>query len=240
MAKILLDTCTWLDLAKPKFGEIFNELKNQIDEGITILLTCEIIREEWNNNKTRIIEEILTSIRSHAKSALKMGELLQTSERLELYKIVEKYSKIEQEQENLANQYFDQVEKLLLGSTVYKIDSKLKLEMTDRALLKKAPFHNSKNNMADALLYFGAIQFLEKETEIANDLIFVTQNHKDFCEPLNLNNLHPDLKKSNVYFYNNLAQALKMRKEIIDEMDEYHEGQFWRWIEMQADIARGK
>ena len=169
-----------------------------------------------------------------------MAELLPESDKNDLERIVEKYTKIEAEQEKLANKFFDRVERLLNKSETFKIEDKLKIDMANKALSKQAPFHNSKNNMADALLYFGAVEHVNKTSQFATDLIFVTSNHKEFSDPNDLTKIHPDMYKGNVHFSNNLAQALTMRKEAIDLMDEYHEIQFWDWIETEAEIARGK
>lgn len=240
MAKLILDTSTWLDLAKPRIEEVLTELEEQVKNGITILLTCDIIVEEWERNKPRVLQEVITSIRSHAKSALKMADLLPDSEKNELEKIVGKYNRVQSDQERLAEVFFNRVEKLIKSSELFRIEDRLKLDMANRALTKQAPFHNSKNNMADALLYFGAVEHVVKENQIATDLIFVTSNHKEFSDPSDLTKIHPDLHKWNVHFSNNLAQALEMRKDVIDLMDEYHEQQFWNWIETEAEIARGK
>lgn len=240
MAKLILDTCSWLDLAKPKFSELLDELESQVSKGITVLLTSDIIIQEWDRNKDKILNETKHSIREHAKSAYKMGELLDDPSKSVLQELIGKYKSIEKEQELIAEAYIVKVETLLKASTVYKISDALKIEMADRAVLKKAPFHNSKNNMADALLYFGAVEYVEKETQIASDLFFVTSNSHEFSDPDDATKLHPDLQKWNVHFYGNLALALKMRKELVDELDEYHEYQLWDWIEWQAEIARGK
>jgi hypothetical protein len=136
--------------------------------------------------------------------------------------------------------YIERVEKLLKKSTKYSINNELKLEMANRALDKKAPFHNSKNNMADALIYFGGVEYVVENNQIATDLLFVTNNHNEFGNPVDLKKLHPDLEKFNVHYFNNLAEALEMRKEIIDEMDEYNESKFGDWVDLQVDIARGK
>lgn len=240
MAKLILDTSTLLDLAKPRIEEVLIELEQQVKKNITVLLTCDIIIEEWNRNKPRVLQEVIASIRNYAKSALKMSELLPETEKHKLEEIIGKYAKIEAEQEVLANAFFNRIEKLINSSEKFIIEDSLKIEMANRALTKQAPFHNSKNNMADALLYFGAVEHVNKNNQIATDLIFVTSNHKEFNNPNDLTKIHPDLIKGNIHFSNNLAQALKMRKETIDEMDEYYEYKFWDWIEMQAEIARGK
>jgi PIN domain len=240
MAKLVLDTSTWLDLAKPRIEEVLIELEDQVNDGITVLLTCDIIAEEWKRNQPRVLQDVMASIRSHAKSALKMAELLPDSDKKRLKKIIEKYTEVEANQKKLAKVFFKRVEKLIKCSEIFRIEDMLKLNMANRALTKQAPFHNSRNNMADALLYFGAVEHVLKESQIATDLIFVTSNHKEFSDPSDSTKIHPDLHKWNVHFSNNLAQALKMRKDVIDLMDEYHENQFWDWIEMEAEIARGR
>ena len=240
MAKLILDTSTWLDLAKPRIEEVLTELESQISEGITILLTCDIIVEEWNRNKDRVLQDVFTSIRNHAKSALKMADYLPTQEAESLKKIIGRYSVVQSEQERLAEHFFYRVDALLKKSELFKIEDRIKVEMANRALTKQAPFHNSKNNMADALLYFGAIEHVAENTQIATDLIFVTSNHREFADPSDLTKIHPDLHKGNIHFSNNLAQALKMRKESIDLLDEYHEYKFWDWVDLQVDLARGK
>ncbi|SHN42329.1 hypothetical protein SAMN05216311_114181 [Chitinophaga sp. CF418] len=240
MAKLILDTSTWLDLAKPRIEEVLIELEQQIDQKITVLLTCDIILEEWERNKKRVLEDVISSIRQHAKSAMKLADLLSKEDKAALVRIVEKYTQVQEEQEHLAQIFFSRVEKLLYESEKFKIYDQLKIDMADRALTKQAPFHNSKNNMADALLYFGAIEHVNQKNEIATDLIFVTSNYKEFSDPIDFTKLHEDLHKRNVHFYNNLARALKMRKEVIDLTDEYDEYRFWMWIESEAEIARGK
>ncbi|MNL42241.1 hypothetical protein D3C87_1646840 [compost metagenome] len=169
-----------------------------------------------------------------------MADLLGGAEKQALTSIVNKYKNIESEQEKAAEEYLLRIEKLLKSAKVYTISDKIKIEMADRAVAKEAPFHNSKNNMADALLYFGALEYVRINSDIANDLFFVTENYKEFSDPNNPNKLHPQLAKPNVHFYNNVAHALKMRKELVDEMDEYHDYQLSSWIEMRAEIARGK
>jgi hypothetical protein len=240
MAKLILDTSTWLDLAKPRIEEVLIELESQVNDGITVLLTCDIIIEEWHRNKTRVLHDVITSIRSHAKSAMKMADFLPDEDGSKLRIIIEKYTQIQAEQERLAEMFFNRVESLINKSEVFKIEDRIKLDMANRALTKQAPFHNSKNNMADAMLYFGAVEHVAYTTQIASDLIFVTSNYREFSDPADFTKIHPDLHKGNVHFSNNLAQALKMRKDAIDLLDEYHEYKFWDWVDLQVDIARGK
>lgn len=240
MAKLILDTSTWLDLAKPRIEEVLVELEQQVEQNLIVLLTCDIIVQEWGRNKERVLEDVISSFRAHAKSALKMSEFLPDNDKIELEKIIGKYTRVQADQEKLAEIFFNRVEKLLQSSETFSIEDSLKIDMANRAVAKLAPFHNAKNNMADALLYFGAVSHVNKTNQIATDLIFVSSNSKEFSAPNDPTKIHPDLFKGNVHFFNNLAQALKMRKETIDLLDEYHESQFWSWIEMEGEIMSGK
>ena len=240
MAKLVLDTCSWIDLAKPKFSNVLDELESQIKNGITIIISCDLIIEEWERNKGRIISNIQNSIKDYSKSAINISNYLPEKEKKELIKILEKYRNSEEEQIKLADQHFSRIEKLMNSSSKYKIGDKLKLDVIEKGIKKEAPFHNSKNNINDALIYFGAIEYVQENYIIANDLIFVTQNINEFSDPNNRTLIHPDLKVNSVHYSTNLADALKMRKEEINELDEYNEYKFEMWVDMEVDKMRGK
>ena len=239
MAKLVLDTCSWIELAKPKFSKVLEELESQIEKGMTIIISCDLIIEEWERNKSRIISNIQNSIKDYSKSAINISNYLPEKEKIELIKILEKYRDSEEEQIKLAEQHFCRIEKLMNSSTKYKISDELKLEVIEKGIKKEAPFHNSKNNINDALIYFGAIKYVQ-DFVIANDLIFVTQNINEFSDTNNRSLIHPDLKVNSVHYSTNLADALKMRKEEIDELDEYNEYRFEMWVDIQVDEMRGK
>lgn len=239
MAKLVLDTCSWIELAKPKFSKVLEELESQIENGITIIISCDLIIDEWERNKSRIISNIQSSIKDYSKSAINISNYLPEIEKTELIKILEKYRDSEEEQIKLAEQHFNRIEKLINSSTKFKINDKLKLEVIEKGIKKEVPFHNSKNNINDALIYFGAIEYVQ-DFVIAKDLIFVTQNINEFSDTNNRSLIHPDLKVDSVHYSTNLADALKMRKEEIDELDEYNEYRFEMWVDIQVDEMRGK
>jgi len=240
MAKLILDTCTWLDLAKPKFSDVLNELEEQVKSGITVLITCELIIQEWERNKEKIIKSIAESIKSYSKSAIQIANFLPESEKNKLIEILEKYKSQEVEQLKIAEAHFTRVENLFKASTVFKIEDELKLKVIDLGISKKAPFHNSKNNISDALIYFGAIEYVQSSWIIANEIIFVSQNHKEFSNPSIVTEIHPELKVDKVYYSIDLGNALKMRTELIDHNDEHDDYKLEQWIDIKTDELRGK
>lgn len=240
MTKLVLDTCSWLDLAKPRFKEAFDDLEAQVRNEQIELLTTDIIIEEWDRNKERILKEIIHSIRDNAKNAIKMAEYLPLAEQADLNKIIKKYKDIEKNQEDLAKTYLSKIESFLKASPKFTVSDDVKLKMAERALTKKAPFHNNKNNMADALIFFGAKDYLKAQSGEDTKLIFVTINYTDFCKGKGDTSIHPDLDDENVVLFNNVAQALDLSNELIEDMEAYHESLFNNWIDLQIDIARGK
>jgi hypothetical protein len=240
MAKLLIDTCTWVDISMPKFQEVLKELSDQVNSGQSILLTCDIILEEWDRNKSKTIERIVTSIKDHAKSAEKLAALAKVSETAEIRKLLTRYKSIEKDQKERACNHIDKVEGLIAKGIKYQISDHHKITATDRAIKKLAPFHNKKNNMADALILLGAVDYVDRNYDIARDIFFISSNHTDFSSKSDYSSLHEDFDFPSVKYYNNLARALKMRTELVDLMDEYHEEKLQGWIDLTVDIAREK
>ena len=244
MAGLIIDTSSWIELAKPKYNDLLSELEEQVNNGYLDVLYNEIIQDEWTRHKDKIKNEIISSIRTHAKSALKISSFVSEDEAQALKRIIEKYRDEESMQIDLAEKHIERVEKLLNNGYKVSIDDNLKIAITDRAVSKRAPFHNSKNNVADALIIFSAIEYIDKEREIQNDLIFVSANHKEFADPSDNNKIHPEIKEDSksvhLLFTNNIGQVLKIKNEHVDDEMTIAESQFWSWIEMEAEIARGK
>lgn len=244
MAGLIIDTSSWVELAKPKYNDLLSELEEQIDSGYLDVIYNQIIKDEWTRNKVRIQDEIISSIRNHAKSALKISNFISKEEAEALKRIIEKYRDEEAMQVDLAKKHIDRVEKLLNNGHMVPITDVLKIAVTDRAVLKRAPFHNSKNNVADALIIFSAIDYIDKERTIQNDLIFVSANHKEFADPTDSNKIHPEIKEDSksvhLLFTNNIGQVLKIKNEFVDDEMTIAESQFWNWVEMETEIARGK
>ena len=55
--KLMLDTCVWLDIAKnPSLKPLGLVLKQLLESNNLIILTTDIIREEFLRNKDRVID----------------------------------------------------------------------------------------------------------------------------------------------------------------------------------------
>ena len=71
----------------------------------------------------------------------------------------------------------------------------LRLAASERALAKRAPFHDGKNSFADALVFEAYLAVLEEPFFQNLDVVLVTDNTSDFSDPKNHKLLHPDLRE---------------------------------------------
>lgn len=242
MASLIIDTSSWIQLAKPKFSGILGGLTQLIEDERLEILSNQILIDEWNRNKEKAIDNIKSSIRSHAKSALKISEFISLDEAAILNEIIGKYSQTEAELLEIANLHYDKVDKLINECTLITISDNLKIRMSERAVSKKSPFHNSKNNMADALIIFSAIDWVDENKQIQTDLLFVTRNHTEFALPNCPEVVHPEIledrKKSNLLFTNDIGRIIKLFDDNVENGQTQLEYQLWDWIESRYDEYR--
>lgn len=244
MASLIIDTNSWIELAKPRWNILLRKLEEQVESHLIEILVNSIIIEEWDKNKERIEKTIISSIKSHAKSALKISSFIPKEESDSLSMLLEKYRDREDIQIQIAQKHIKRVEKLLYSGHVVPVTDETKLNIIERGLIKKAPFHNGKNNIADALIIFSAIDYVHREKELQKNLIFVSANYKEFSNPKDVNSVHPEIKEDSksvhLHFTNNIARVLDLKEENVHDEVTYAEFQFWNWIETQAEIMHGK
>lgn len=236
---IFLDTNNWIYLSngfdvRSKSHEnlhfkLFDFITQRVDEGSLVILVNDIVIEEWRRNKTEA-EKQLTIIKKTYKtysSTLKAIQKFVGGEK-EFDKIQKVLKKQYDKKIKQYRKHVNLVEQFLLTKTV-KIDvsDSVKVEATNLALAKKAPFiGDKKNSMADALILLSSIEhiyenekydfhFLEKEDEGKNYFplsYFVSSNSGDFSAPNDNENVHPDLapylEKTKTNFYYSLGKLI--------------------------------
>ena len=109
----------------------------------------------------------------------------------------------------------NRVEKLIQSAELINISERSKVAAVQRGLDKKAPFHISKNSVADAVIIEQFYEF-SLDVDATDSCFFITHNHNDFSAK-DHRKPHEDFddifNRENVYYFNNLASALN----IIDE-----------------------
>jgi len=215
-----LDTNIWIYLANsynPKnknyedglHFKLVESLIKLIDSGDFILLTNDIIIEEWNRNKEaakKLIEKHKKTVEGNEGSIKNIKKQLEHEDKIKLNDIFQKYTdsiqKIIQDNER----HIQEVEELLVNKSLkIEIPNEVKIIAADRAIKKMAPFKGDKSNsMADAIILLSSIEYLKKirdklwkEEEFFPsypESIFVTNNKGDFANPSNENEVHIELK----------------------------------------------
>ncbi len=195
MLHLLVDTSTWLDLAKRRDGQkwivalrVFG-LNDQLE-----LLVPALVLDEFERNRPRIEQSMTASV----------------SERFRLLKAdLDAYGGEDQQDalevlDALAHQVpligamttrnFDEIDELLRQGRRVEPTQAQQVGVVRRGLEKRAPFHRSRNSTADALLvelYGSAIENVDLTAE---PHCFVTSNSEDFSMPGgDRRQAHPDL-----------------------------------------------
>jgi hypothetical protein len=220
MVKLVVDTCVWLDIAKDhKQQSIIMVLDELIEDGLVELIIPEIIIDEFDRNKDRILQGVKTSYHSVLQ---RVKELVREfGEEEEKSKVIEHLSNIQHKSpllgEYAAQGSFNWISTLLENAKIKKTTNAIKLKAAERAINKIAPFHRAKNNMADAIILETYLDQITQSTVIGDRFIFVTHNTTDFSlVDGNLKLPHADLKryfsKRKSRYFISLSEALNSVK----------------------------
>jgi hypothetical protein len=183
--RLVVDTCVWLDLAKdyreqPVIGALEDLIK--VDE--IELIVPQIVLDEFQRNKARVIEEAQRSLQSHFRlvreAVNRFGEDTYKAETLRALNEVDHRIAFKGE---AVNDSIERVEKLLKSVPALATTDVIKQRVTDRAMASKAPYHRARNSVGDAILIETYAGLLSSNTDEQVEHAFVTHNTKDFSDP---------------------------------------------------------
>jgi hypothetical protein len=195
MLRLLIDTSTLLDLAKRRDGQKWIvSLRVFAHQSRLELLVPTVVIDEFKRNRARVETSMTASV----------------SERFRLIKRdLDEYGGEDQQHaldvlEGLAHQVpligamttrnFEDILSLLDGGQSIEPTDQQRVRVVQRGLDKTAPFHRSRNSVADAVLieiYASAIDAADLRSV---PHAFITSNSEDFSSPLgDKREPHPDL-----------------------------------------------
>lgn len=251
---ILLDTNNWIYLSNGfnvlsnKHDElhlkIFEVIQKRVEEGLLIFLTNEIIIEEWKRNKSSVekqIKDLTNKYVDYKKTLQSIKTFVDEGEIKEYDSLKYKLEHAYKNKSSHLQKHILAVEDFLLNKTEkIQITDHSKIEATNLALAKKAPFiGDKKNSMADALILLSTIEYLKQNhksvlpAEIMEDnneyvfypeSYFISSNKGDFSSPDNKEIIHPDLEpilaETKTIFYYTLAKLINSIEEEFLTIDE--------------------
>lgn len=182
MLYLLGDTCAWLDLAKNvNGGQLIAACRQLIDAERLELLVPQIVIDEFEHNRDRIEADMARSVSAtfHRVRAV-VDEHGREGGREEALKQLDDLAHRVPLINQMAISQFSQILELLLGGRRLEPNAEVYRQAADRGLDKRAPFHRSRNSVADALIVEMYGEVLEANASGRDDHCFVTTNVKDF------------------------------------------------------------
>lgn len=229
---LILDTNVLVYLFDPERDEdeLFRRLLGLLTNRWIKLIIPEQVKGEWNKHKEERNEQYLKDTRkslqkhkdlaSHFDQQQEKDDFLTRLEQLEIM-AVRQYRYTHGLRARNLNDFIENKYYTDIPSRNSSIDNLI----VNMSLERKAPFFTfnkesgskkaSKNEMADAIIFFTACDYAQKNEENFDHIYFITENSKDFSGG-NGAELHDNLKgyaeKAGVQFNNNLRRVL----DIID------------------------
>ena len=176
---LLLDTCVWLDLAGNYTNEpLLAALESLCSRDVIDLIVPQRVLDEFARNKERVIKESNRSLSGALKRArVAVWTYGDAKKRKKAAEVIDDIEHRLNGTIEVAANGITRIEALFKAATLVPLNDKAVLAASTRAMEKRAPFHNGRNNFADAVLIelFGQLV-----TGSSSQHVFVTHNVKDF------------------------------------------------------------
>jgi len=178
MLHLLVDTSTWLDLSKRRDGRRWIlALQELVRKGEVELIVPQVVIDEYERNRERIETSMTSSVTQRFK-AIKQ-DIDDYGADADAAKVVDDLARRAPLIGAMTTRNFDDVLALLKSGRRLEPTDAEQLKVVARGLAKQAPFHRSRNSVADALLaelYGTASAAANSDDPYA----FVTTNSEDF------------------------------------------------------------
>jgi hypothetical protein len=190
--RLLIDTSVWLDLAKRRDGQNWIvPVRVLMFQQKLELLVPSLVLNEFERNRPRVEAAVTASVAERFR-------LLRND--LHEYGGDERHQWLEEMTHQLpllsamTLQNFSEVSELLRQGRRVEPTGSEEARVVKRALEKKAPFHQAKNSVADALLVELYSSTINSGDSAEDTYCFVTSNYQDFSLPNgDRREPHPDL-----------------------------------------------
>ena len=236
--KILMDTDVWLDLAGDhRKSPVLTALDSLVRTGAVELILPEIVLTEFGRNRERVVERSRRSLSSDIKRVRQaMADFGDEESR---YAAIAQLDDLEHQvavSGEVSRKRLEAIASLMATRPVTVASDNAKLQAVERALSKRAPFHRSKNAMADAVLIQIFVEAVEADRKPETRLFFVTLNTREFSQHNGDQRLpHTDLEP---IFQDEKCTYATSIVEIINELDSQLLTEL-EWEESYSEEPRG-
>ncbi|CAL4869714.1 hypothetical protein MMA231_04006 (plasmid) [Asticcacaulis sp. MM231] len=151
---LLIDTSVWLDIVQDaRQFAILEMLTAMIEAERLTLILPQIVVDEFNSNRDRVIAESRKSIKSHFRPVRQA--IAQFGAKEDRDALIQKLNEIDHligYTEQSVNEALYTIDETFGDTDCIGITDEVKRRAADRAITKSAPFHRQRNSMADAIL----------------------------------------------------------------------------------------
>jgi len=184
MLHLLTDTSTWLDLAKRRDGQRWIvALRVLIHQGEVELIVPSLVIDEFERNRERIETSMTASVAQRFKLIRQDLDDYGGAGNEDALRVIEDLARHVPLIGAMTTRNFDEVLELLRAGRVVEPTAATFAAAIERGLAKQAPFHRSRNSVADALLielYAANVNSVDLGRE---PHAFITSNSEDFSLP---------------------------------------------------------
>jgi PIN domain len=182
---LLADTSIWLDVAKNISGEqLIAACRVLIHQRRLQLLVPKVVIDEFERNRDRVETDMTRSVTStFQRVRAAVNEHGRGEGREEALKHIDDLTHRLPLINQMAIRQFSEILELLRAGRSLEPSREVHQRVIQRGLDKRAPFHRSKNSVADALLIEMYGEVLTADATSADEYCFVTTNTKDFSLP---------------------------------------------------------
>ena len=182
--KLLVDSSVWLDLAKDhRLSAVLTAIEELIDARAIELIMPTIVLDEFARNRDKVVEQSRRSFSSHLKrvreAVAEFGD--EDNREVTLSELGEIEHKIAMKG-GVSQQTLSRIETVMASCPAVAPSERVNSKVVERALAKLAPFHRSKNSVADGLLLEIFVESVESVVEPEVEFFFVTHNTRDFSQ----------------------------------------------------------
>ena len=192
---LLVDTSTWLDLSKRRDGQRWIvALRVLVHQGEIALLVPSLVVDEFERNRERIETSMTASIAQRFKLIKQDLDEYGGTVQEQALQVIEELARHVPLIGAMTTRNFDEVLELLRAGGVIEPTDDDRRGVVERGLAKHAPFHRSRNSVADALLIEMYAATIDGVDLSQDPHAFVTTNSEDFSMPNgDKRHPHPDL-----------------------------------------------
>lgn len=182
--QLLVDTSTWLDLSKRRDGQRWIvALRVLIHQGAVELLVPPLVIDEFERNRERIETSMTASVAQRFKQIRQDLDEYGGTDNEDALRVIADLARHVPLIGAMTTRNFDEVLDLLRTGRVVSPTDAARSAVVERGLAKRAPFHRSRNSVADALL-IELFATAVRGADLAHEPhAFVTSNSDDFSLP---------------------------------------------------------